>query len=356
MSTYNISDLSPIQIKPKPPKQPGEPGEPGEGEPQPGEGDGEPQPGEGDGEPQPGEGDGDDTGDEDLDDGDGGKSVDDIHREIEEKLGKKSDSTGTETSKPGEGEPKPGEGKTTNQITKGGSGSLRKIEKKPTPRFSWKALISQFVNTAKRTEPTYAKINKRAVTSMSGIAVTGAGAIKPGERALDEAFKLAMIFDSSGSMWAQIGTSMAETQNLIKQHGSDIAGIIGAGLYGETQPKFFALDLDTKKFWPVAAIADIHKKPPAGLTRPLSDFFSLGGSGGYELPNAGAAAIKTLLSQGYNVIMITDTDISYGTNWTNLVDILKSYKSGFFLILDSERSYQVIVNKLGSAPNNIGHF
>ena len=344
MATYNISDLSPIQIKQKPPKNKPEEDEPSEDEPEDNEGEsGEGEPGDDEGEGEPGD-----------DEGEGEpQTIDDLDREIEEKLSKRKDSNGTnsgEDSLPSE------ENKNVNTVTKGSTGKVRVIEKLPTPKFTWKSLIGQFVNTAKRTEPTYAKINRRSITGVTSIAITGAGAIKPGERSMDEAFKLAMIFDSSGSMWAQIQTSMAETQNLLKQHGSDIAGIIGAGLYGETQPKFFALDLDRKKFWPVASITDIHKNPPPGITRPLNDFFRLGGYGGHELPDVGAAAIKTLLSQGYNVVMITDTDISYGTNWTNLLDILRSYKSGFFLILDNKYSFDVVVKKLGSAPNNIGHF
>ena len=367
MATYKISDLTPIQNKPKD-KQQGDPGEPGE--PEDGEGAGSPQPGEGkpedsDGEGQPGEGGTDDDfydqdpseggyGDSEDDDEEG-QSVDDIHREIEEKLSKRKDTDGTDagedTSADGNKPAPP-----VNQITKGNSGSLRALDRIPTPKFSWKALIGQFVNTAKSTEPSYAKINKRSITAMAGIAVSGAGAIKPGDKAVDEAFKLAMIFDSSGSMWAKISVSMAETQNLIKQQGSNIAGIIGAGLYGNTVPKFFALDLDSKKFWPVASIVDIHKKAPPGLTQPLANFFRLGGSGGHELPAAGAAAIKTLLGQGYNVVMITDSDITWGDNWINLVDILKTHRSGFFLILDSPTSYQRVVTLLGSAPTNIGHF
>jgi hypothetical protein len=341
MATYNIDDLSPIEEKDKNKK-----GQPGAGEP------GEPEPGESEPGSEPSDemepGDDEETGDGEI------KTPDQVHKEIQDKLGKKTDVNGKDPAPEMDPSKMPGKGG-PNGVQNSGKTELRKIEKLPRAKFSWRELVRQFVATAKHTETTYAKMHRRTITAMTGVAATGAGAIKPGERPMDEAFKLAIIFDSTGSMHRQMPVSLAETEKLIRDYYGDIAGIMGIGLFGANKPSYFALNLETKKFWNVVSFADLMKKAPANAM-PMADLFKLGGSGANELPKEGSDAIKSLLSQGYNVIMITDTGIAGGSNWKNLLDILRSHKSGFFLILDSEQSFQYVVRQLGSAPNNIGHF
>ena len=350
----DIDDLSPIQAPQKSKGQPGAPSDDSE--------DNNTQSGGGGG-----EGKEDDGGDESGSGGSPGEednspddemdevSPDDIHREIEEKLSKKTESNGKEEADPSQKDSnKSGEG--PNQISKSGSGQgLRRIDKIPKPKFSWKELLRQFVQTSKATEPTYSKINKRTITAMTGVSALGAGAVKPGERPVDEAFKLAVIFDSSGSMMHKMPTSLAETENLVKEFHGSITGTIGVGLFGDIPPKYFALNLGTKKFWSIPTFGEINKPAPTNA-RPMQELFRLGGGGGYEFPDAGAAQVKTLLSQGYNVVLMTDTDITFGRNWENLIDVMKTNPRGFFLILDSERSFQHVVKQLGANPGNFGHF
>lgn len=331
----------PIQ-PPSPPSGGGGESEEGEGEKGEGPGEGGGEGGEGDKEaPAPGQ----------------GKTPEQIHKEIEEKLGKKSDNAKQEAeAKAKEGnKPAPGGNQGVNQVSSTTDNDWAEVTTKPKPKFGWKEIIRQFVTTSKEFESTYAKMHKRTITAMTNVAATGSGAIKPGQRPVEDAYKLAIMFDSTGSMLSRMPTSLAETEKMISDHYGSIAGIMGIGMYGTNNPAYFALSLEKKKFWSIATMKDLGKKAPPA-TMPMSQLFSMRTGGGNELPANGAAEIKGLLSQGFNVVFITDRDILAQHNWVNLVDIYGSYKKNFFLILNDKESFEMVCQKLGSTPGTFTHF
>ena len=223
--------------------------EPGEDEDDDGEGGdpglpGEPQPGEGEGggppdltqeeieeilgkmadDHEPGQEDGKKK---DLPDDVTEQQIDDLNKQIDkeiEKGGQKAQGKGPKPGEPGSdeegegGEGKPGDGK-------GGPGSGKERAnqgidpKKIQPKFNWKTLIQRFIMARKpKAEETYTKVSPKGITGAHVAAQLGAGAIKPGEKPLDEFdIKLGFLIDSSGSMTGVIEKVMTNAIALLKQ-------------------------------------------------------------------------------------------------------------------------------------------
>ena len=334
MAIYKRSDISPIQIKPKPKPGEGEPGEgkPGEGEP----GEGEPGEGEpGAGENQP------------------GSEKSDIDKSIEDKLAKRKDSTNSEMDKDQQGKTQ-APAKPATPLKTGKAGDLYNDKTVYKPAFSWKELVRQFVASQAPPETTYTRPSSRAATQIDIARQTGAAAIKPGERPGEEVFKLLMVFDTSGSMAGVIGPALAETRNLLSKMSTNIDSAIGITFFASA-PIFFAANLRDNTAWPVPTFNAMSKPVPKTAKRPLNIVLQSSMAGGTDFSAGLAAELSGMASKGYNIVMFSDTDVLYGDNWTNLVNLYKSHKQKFFFIADSSRSYNEIVKKLGVQPRTFGH-
>lgn len=282
-------------------------------------------------------GSGDDEGEEDDFDSDEA-----IARDIEDRLARRrefdpnspDDQTPGSTAKQGD-------------VTQKGTGNYQDVEKVKPPAFSWQALLRQFVSTASRAEPTYAKINRRAATAASGVAVMGRGAIKPGERTETLGFKMFAAFDTSGSMASVVPSTMALIQKFIQEKEGDIQGIFGVGILGFSNPELYAANLKTKKAWAISSFSDIDAKQPQH-TFPIEGLFTKASWGGDELPDAALAALDSALSSGYNVLIMTDSHIvDKGGNRENLKKLLAAHKRGLFIILDGQKSYRAVIKEVG---------
>lgn len=291
-----------------------------------------------------GEGEGDEDGDEggsgEGDEEDEGDDGDDILNDIEQRLAKRKE---YDPEDPGQVQSTAKQGDQTQKGT-GGYGDVEKV--KP-PAFSWQALLRQFVSTASRAEPTYAKINRRAATAASGVRVMGRGAIKPGERTETLGFKMFAAFDTSGSMAGVFPSTMALIEKFIKEKEGDIQGIFGVGILGFTVPELYAANLKARKAWKIDSFAEIEQKPPA-VTFPVEGLFTRGSYGGDELPDAALSALDAALSSGYNVLLMTDSHIvDKKGNLVNLKKLVAKHRRGLFIILDSSASYQAVIKQVG---------
>ena len=234
---------------------------------------------------------------------------------------------------------------------------LRDIGKIPKPTYSWESILEQFAETEKNFDPSWSKINKRAGASVAAAAELGAGALKPGEKATENAVKLAFILDSSGSMISKIKTTMSNVKNLLESLNDGVAGIVSVVLTGG-EPRYFALDLDNNRFWPTTNFEGAEKPVPSTGTYPLSQFFSIGSNGYNELPDEVTSAATSVLSKEYNVILVTDSDVA-GHNLDNLKRLAKNASSGsgrFFTLLADKRSYEYVIKQLGVKYDWISHF
>jgi len=325
--------------------QPGEPGQPGQGQ-----GQGQGQPGQGKGQPGQGQGSGQGTPDPNAPENQAagsGQSIDDIYKDLEQKFGNKSDNSGKGPATP-------------QDLAKGGGGSTtpgganapkERVTKPAVPTYSWKELMSQFIMTQKKPESTYAKVSKRSITGITTAVATGAGVVKPGERPDEEAFKLLFVFDTSGSMGGVVNKALAEASTLVAQNFDNVHAAMGVTFFANS-PEHFAANLGDKKYWPVASFNDLEK--PSKLQRPIGELFQMRSSGGTNFTTAMAAELGSMASKGYNIIMFTDSDILYGTNWKVFLNFYKAHKRNMFLILDNRNTFDQVAKALGSVPNTFG--
>lgn len=322
-----------------PPKnQKGEKGS-GPGSPGPGEDKDKPKINDGPGDnDKEGKGSGDGDEDNEEDDFDSDES---IARDIEDRLARRREFDPEAPESPGQSSAKQGD------QTQKGTGTYGEVEKTKPPAFSWQTILRQFVSTSSRAEPTYAKINRKAATAASGVAVMGRGAIKPGERVETLGFKMFAAFDTSGSMASVVPSTMALIQKFIQEKEGDIQGIFGVGILGFSKPELYAANLKAKKAWAISTFADIDAKQPQH-TFPIEGLFTKASYGGDELPDAALAALDSALSSGYNVLLLTDSHIvEKRGNLENLKKLLTAHKRGMFIILDGPRSYQAVVKEVG---------
>ena len=332
MATFTDDELEDYNDPGEEP-QPGEPSdEEGDSEPQPGQGQpGEPSDEEGDGEPQPGNEEGE------------GRSMDDLVSDLEKIMGDRGDTKegDVDPTRPGQ-EGKPGGG--------GKNAPVARIEKELRPVYSWKALIQQFIVSQSEPETTYKKISRGAVTGVVSADEFGAGAVKPGERTTEEAFKLLFVFDSSGSMGGVIGTALAEASNLIASNFDNVDAALGVTFFANS-PEYFAANLAEKKFWRISTFRELDKMKATATKFPLDKLFKIGLSGGTDFSKSLVNELSSMASKGYNVMLFTDSDIIYGDNWTNFIAFYKAHKANMFLILNNAYTYNQVITKLGSKPN-----
>ena len=351
MPTFDIDDIVVVQ----PDRQPGDrqPGDRQPGDRQPGDG----QPGDGQpGDRQPGDGqpgDGQPGIDQNNIKGKSFKDIEDeldrIDREIENRMGNSKDLTPSELDKKLNQKPeisKPGQG---------GDGSYRSTIEKPKPVYSWKEIIRQFVVSKKGVDTTRSKPSKKAMTAMSGAAVTGAGAMPPGERPLEEAFKLVLVLDTSGSMMGAIGTALAETEQLIKTNYSNVNGNFGVCFFSSSAD-YFAVNPGQRTFHQISNLNELTTSKTSMTKRPMKDLFNMAKSGGTRVSESMVDQLTAAAAKGYNIIMISDTDLLYGSNWDNFKKLYAGAKRNLFFIADSAYSYEEIIKKMKIKPTTFSHF
>lgn len=321
MAIYKKSDISPISQQ-SPQKSQGS----GSGEKSDEKPDGE------------GEGEGDPSDDED----------DALDQSIEDKLSQRKDETVDDMKKAA------GKGKSGKPNM--GGGAPQKL--KPTVTASikavnWRELIRRFVSSAGPPERTYAKPNSRVATQVSIAQQVGATAVKPGDRTGEGVFKLIIVFDTSGSMSGTIGSALAETAAMLQKNKGTLNPIIGLTFFADN-PLYLAADLISDTAWEIASFKDLRKgSPPTKV--PLSQALSSAMSGGTRFDSKLAGHLASMASQGYNVIVFSDSDIMYGDNYSNFLSLYRAAGSKLFFIADSDQTFQALIAQMGVYPKTFGH-
>ena len=341
-------DLVQPAQKPQPGGEPGQPGgEPGQPGGEPGQPGGEPgQPG---GEPgQPGGEPGQPGGE--------WEDQEKIHKDIEDKLAKREEIGSDEEAekKKKEAEAKKPGSSIPGMPGTGGKMDLRSREAeivRITPKFNWKTLIKNLVTASvQQTDISYAKPSRRAVTGISIAAQIGAGALKPGEKVMEEhKAKLVFVFDTSGSMAAQVPRVMAEVRNLLKQLGKsdvDMGVVFFAG-----EHKSFIVNMGTDSYSQVPTILDVGKPLGKGdRKKGYKHVFGMGAAGGTEFTQSMTADLAALAAQGFNILIFSDTDIADSTNFKHLRQLWQSHKDKVFLVAVDELTFKTVCGLLGVVP------
>jgi hypothetical protein len=336
MPTFDPTEIELVA----PPPPPG--GGPGGGPP----GDGPPKP-PGDGPKPPGGDPKDEQPEPEID-------IDKIHKEVEEKMSRREE-IGTEEELKQKDQSVHGPGnKATGKPGEGGAMDLKSRESEIVqikPKFNWKTLIKNLVTASvPQTDISYAKPSRRAVTGIAIAAQTGAGALKPGEKTLEEnKAKLVFVFDTSGSMGGQVPRVMAEVRNLLKQLGKqnvDMGVVFFAG-----EHKQFVVNMGADAYAQVDEITDIGKPiPKGGMKKGFRHVFSLQAEGGTQFSVKISNQLATLAAQGYNIMLFSDLDIVDSSNFVNVKHLWQSHKDKTFLVAVDEATFKTACNLLGVVP------
>jgi hypothetical protein len=332
MAIYSKNNISPIQVRPPPKKGKGD-----------SDGDGSDK-GKGEG-GYPGG----DKGEWDEDKGEWEWDEDDKLKEIEDMLSQREDLSDEEY--------KNRVSQTPSARVKSVKQELRPVETQSvTPAYSWKELIKQFVNTAGPLDTTYTKPNPRAATQISIAQQIGAAAIKPGEKPSEDAFKLLMVFDSSGSMAPYISLALTETQKLLKMSQTSLDPILGV-VYFSGSPAYYAANTKTKQAWQIDNFNDIGKNPGSKQKISLQTLLSSALNPGATVFSSGLSdQLASMARKDYNVLLISDSDLLYGDNWNNFVNLYKANPRKIFFIANDADTYKELINKMKVKPRTFGHF
>lgn len=283
-----------------------------------------------------------------------GQDQDDIHAEIEKKLGKREEIGSNEeaaekeeksSNKPGGPSGKPG---------KAAIGDLesRKAEIDAIkPRMNWKSIISLMVSSSvEKIDTSYARPSRRGLTGVAIAAQTGAGAIKPGERIEEEKQnKILLVLDTSGSMYNAIPKALAEVKQLLIRAGKSSFPITVC--FFASGSKWYQINLGHDTWGELDNIADAGKTLPRDkLSKGWQDLISKASTGGTEFDGKVVDWSNQLLSQGYNMLLISDTDMLYGSNWSNFLSLYNAHKSSVFWICDEVSTFRAAVKQLGQVP------
>lgn len=302
---------------------------------------------QGPGNGQPGDGPPGGAPDADID-------LDKVHKEVEDKLARREEIGSEEEFKEKDETVKGPGSKSTGTPGQGGAldlGSRDKEILEIKPKFNWKTLIKNLVTSSvPQTDVTYAKPSRKAVTGISIAAQTGAGALKPGEKVLEESkAKLVFVFDTSGSMYSEVPRVMSEVRNLLKQLGKshlEMGVVFFAG-----QDKSFVVNMGADSYAKVPQIADISK-PVAkqDLKKGYRTVFTLGATGGTEFTKKMSDQLVQLASEGYNILVFSDLDIVASDNFANFKWLWQSHKEKTFLVAVDEATFKSACDLLKVVP------
>jgi len=295
---------------------------------------------------QPGEGEGEGQG----------PSPDDIMKDIEKKLSGRNEIGSDEEARAEEEKqeakkPKPGKPGTPG---KGGMSDLesRKAEiEQIVPRMNWRSMIKQMVSSSvAAVDTSYAKPSRKSLTGITVAAQTGAGALKPGEKIEEQKHnKIALVFDTSGSMWSTIPIVLSEVRQLLKQLGKSNFPVTVVFFAGND--KWFQINLATNTYQPISGVAEVAKPFSKKDAKPdYTKLITSAASGGTDFTTSLSGSMSQLAGQGYNVMIFSDSDLMYGHNFENLKNLWMGHKNNVFVIWDSVDTWRVSCNTLGVIP------
>lgn len=295
-------------------------------------------------------------------DGLGGKSQDEIADDIEKKLGKRNEIGSDEEAKAEEEKQDKGKGRKGGQKGNPGTGAMGDLESRKAeidaivPRMNWKAMMKLMVSSSTESiEPSYSKPSRRGLTGISVAAQTGQGAMKPGDK-LDEnkQNKICLVIDTSGSMYGDVPTVLAEVKKLLKQLGKS-AYPLGL-VYFADRAIWFQINLGKDTAYQVQGAAEIIKpNKDAKELRGIENLISKASTGGTVFSGALMSNLSALAAQGYNIMIFSDTDMLIGNNFKNLMSLWTGHRNNLFVVWDSLESWRTACTQINQIPKTFTH-
>ena len=289
---------------------------------------------------------------------------DEIQKDIGERMKKRKEIGSEEEAKEKEkqidrGRPEKPQGPTSTGPGPGGMSDLASREeeiKNLKPKLPWKALLRKMLSSSiTMVDTSYAKPARRSVTGITVAAATGAGAVKPGERTMEQKHnKIALVFDTSGSMWNSVPQSLAEARNLLEIMGKScypVAVIFFAG-----DARYFKVNLGDDTFVETSGVANMAE--PLGKNAKKgwkTNLLGLAASGGTKFSKDLIADLSLLCNQGYNVMIFSDEDLLVGENWGMLRLLWEKNKAHVWYVANTLEVWREAVRRLGAEPPTWTH-
>jgi predicted metal-dependent peptidase len=239
-----------------------------------------------------------------------------------------------------------------------GSGSNGKVSvdyKKFAPTFSWKKLLNKLiVSNSQNVDTTFKKPHNRNITNTHIIAQAGAGAIKPSELVSpSNSVKLLIIEDSSGSMSRQIGQIHTEIARLVKDRAA-VTAFAMIKFSGTHECYVCSFDKGAKgTYYKVDSYKTMKR---VGDTKPFDELLNTHFGTSTNFSASIVEEAETLIKDGFNVLVISDSDITESTNLKHLKSLYGKYRKHTFALMSSENDYHLLLQNLGEFSNNITYF
>lgn len=224
------------------------------------------------------------------------------------------------------------------------------------PRYDWKTLLARLVRSADTTEVTYQKVHRRNVTSVHIATQTGAGVVRPGEKEVPaNLVKLAIVVDSSGSMMSSITKVLANVKKLLTDNSN---GVARSFVFVEFSSDFHMFVATVSgKSGTAREIKDVSeiRGGGGGKTESLEGLLTRYQGGGTNFTPELTAQLSKLATMGYNVLILTDSDIAAGGNKEDFLALYAKHRQQVYLILDSRDTFHHVAKTMKGASANISH-
>ena len=274
---------------------------------------------------------------EDMEEGEGKEAIDKKFKQTEKQMedAKDMDDAEAKDAKAGENQ------KATEKSGAGGRGSRDMGDHgidydKIKPKFNWKTLIKLFVaSMGNDTEETYQKPSRRSISGMHTAAQTGSGAMKPGDMPVDlKTAKLAFCVDSSGSMGHIIEKVYSNINLLLKANVALQNAMFTLIKYSGGFEVFKGIFKGDK-----AGKVDSVSDKPAKMDLKMNDVFNKHLGGGTNFDAALSHQLQLLIKDKNNVIILSDSDILSGDNFTELMKVINTPGGKVFIIFEDRDCY-----------------
>jgi hypothetical protein len=283
---------------------------------------------------------------------------DDLTKKTDEKMGDKEmpdEQNGEETEGPGgdskdmdkDKDSKEGTQRTKMQKTGGKVDVYADAE----PQLNWTNLMNLMLSSSREIlSPSYAKPSPKTLQTFPLAAKTGAVAIKPASIKQNEPMLKVVIFiDTSGSMHSAIPGVIRETKAILKRLGKENCDICLAFFAGTAE--YYKINYSRDEYQPFTDVAEIEKPMDRKKSKKgIAGLLSVRRTGGTEFTPAVYATLEGLLGKEYNVVIFSDNNMLWESNWPFITKIYKSFSSQFFFILDNLDTWRRCCRAIGALP------
>lgn len=276
---------------------------------------------------------------------------DQVHKDIEKKLakGQQKAQDPTEKSKPSPSKPGDQEGRNKSGMEITGDRSAEMTMKSG---ITWQRLLKDLLSSSKIvTSTSFSKPHPRNVTGIALSQELGAAPAKPGPRtSTEETLKLFLLLDTSSSMYMVTPKVFAETKEILRILGKTDA-VIGLGFFAGTA-ELYKINVVKDQYEKVSDLKDFNNKLSSQAKTGIDKLLALGRGGGTEFTQAIYANVSHILNNEFNVIIFSDNNIFWDSNWPYFIKLWQAHQKQVSFIADTRQTWIEACSKVQQEPRN----